>query len=113
MYSESADGVTASLEIFAGQALTFDHPSGDITVGLPDAAISAGGIVIPTTDYAEATGFGGAAYWTLSAEGTPVPNGTGATADASVGVYVTIKIATEVEEPQEPQEPTEPVEPAA
>ena len=112
MYSESADGVTASLATFAGQALTFDHPSGDITVGLPDAAMSAGGIVIPTTDYAEATGFGGEAYWTLSADGTPVPNVIGATG-ASVGVYVTIKIATEVEEPQEPQEPTEPVEPVA
>lgn len=118
LYSESADGVTASLAIFASQALTFDHPSGDITVGLPDAAISAGGIVIPTTDYAEATGFGGEAYWTLSADGTPVAS-VDIYTDASVGVYVTIKIATEVEEPQEPQvpqepqEPTEPVEPAA
>lgn len=118
LYSESADGVTASLEIFAGQALTFDHPSGDITVGLPDAAMSAGGIVIPTTDYAEAMGFGGEAYWTLSADGTPVAS-VDIYTDASVGVYVTIKIATEVEEPQEPQvpqepqEPTEPVEPAA
>ena len=79
---------------------------------MPDAAISAGGIVIPTTDYAKAMGFGGEAYWTLSADGTPAPNVIGAT-DASIGVYVTIKIATEVEEPQEPQEPTEPVEPAA
>lgn len=118
LYSESADGVTASLAIFAGQALTFDHPSGDITVGLPDAVMSAGGIVIPTTDYAEATGFGGEAYWTLSADGTPVAS-VDIYTDASVGVYVTIKIVTEVEEPQEPQvpqepqEPTEPVEPAA
>ena len=112
LYSESADGVTASLAIFADQALTFDHPSGDITVGLPDAAMSAGGIVIPTTDYAEAMGFGGEAYWTLSADGTPVAS-VDIYTDASVGVYVTIKIATEVEEPQEPQEPTEPVEPVA
>lgn len=109
MYSESAEGVTASLATFADQALTFDHPSGDITVGLPDAAMSAGGIVIPTTDYAEAMGFGGEAYWTLSADGTPVAS-VDIYTDASVGVYVTIKIATEVEEPQEP---TEPVEPAA
>lgn len=119
MYSESADRVTASLATFADQALTFDHPSGDITVGLPDSALADGIVDIAATDYAKATGFGGAAYWTLSAEGTPVPNVTGATADASIGVYVTIKIVTEVEEPQEPQvpqepqEPTEPVEPAA
>ena len=112
MYSESSDGAIASVETFETQAITFDHPTGDIEIGLPDSALAAGIVNIDATDYAEATGFGGAAYWTLSADGTPVPNVTGATG-ASVGVYVTIKIATEVEEPQEPQEPTEPVEPAA
>ena len=113
MYSESSDGAIASVETFGTQAIIFDHPAGDIEIGLPDSALADGIVDIAATDYAEATGFGGAAYWTLSAEGTLVPNGTGATADASVGVYVTIKIATEVEEPQEPQEPTEPVEPVA
>lgn len=113
MYSESSDRAIASVETFGTQAFIFDHPAGDIEIGLPDSALAAGIVDIAATDYAEATGFGGAAYWTLSAEGTLVPNGTGATADASVGVYVTIKIATEVEEPQEPQEPTEPVEPVA
>lgn len=113
MYSESSDRAIASVETFGTQAITFDHPAGDIEIGLPDSALADGIVNIAATDYAKATGFGGAAYWTLSAEGTPVPNGTGATADASVGVYVTIKIATEVEEPQEPQEPTEPVEPVA
>ena len=112
MYSESSDRAIASVETFETQAITFDHPAGDIEIGLPDSVLAAGIENIAATDYAEATGFGGAAYWTLSAEGTPVPNVIGAT-DASVGVYVTIKIATEVEEPQEPQEPTEPVEPAA
>ena len=118
MYSESSDRAIASVETFGTQAITFDHPAGDIEIGLPDSALAAGIVNIAATDYAEATGFGGEAYWTLSADGTPVANVTGAT-DASVGVYVTIKIAAEVEEPQEPQvpqepqEPTEPVEPAA
>ena len=118
LYSESSDRAIASVETFETQAITFDHPAGDIEIGLPDSVLAAGIENIAATDYAKATGFGGTAYWTLSAEGTPVPNVTGAT-DASVGVYVTIKIAAEVEEPQEPQvpqepqEPTEPVEPAA
>lgn len=118
MYSESSDGAIASVETFGTQAIIFDHPAGDIEIGLPDSALAAGIVNIAATDYAEATGFGGEAYWTLSADGTPVAS-VDIYTNASVGVYVTIKIAAEVEEPQEPQvpqepqEPTEPVEPAA